>query len=223
MQLRTQTHLKALRDALVYRLHELGTEVDAAGALARGNPVASAGEVSDRKDAAATWQATTVGAAEERRDLDEIVGIRAALRRLDEVYTVTARHAESRSRGNACSSSPPRSAARPASRRSRRERGPTLHSSAAGPRQPVLSCPHPSMPCRGAAFFVALSTRGRLAWHRLRRLLRGDLRLSLPGHRRPAARRRRRPARRRALVAQRRGELRARERFVDLDTGRVRH
>ncbi len=223
MQLRTQTHLKALRDALVYRLHELGTEVDAAGALARGNPVASAGEVSDRKDAAATWQATTVGAAEERRDLDEIVGIRAALRRLDDgVYGDC----------EACGEPIPwqRLLVQPAaqrcaacSRRSRRERGPTLHSSAAGPRQPVLSCPHPSMPCRGAAFFVALSTRGRLARPRLCRLLRGDLRLSLPGHRRPAARRRRRPARRRALVAQRRGGLRARERFVDLDTGRVRH
>ena len=84
MQVRTQTHLKALRDALIYRLRELGTEIDAAGAQARGNALAGAAEVVGRQDEAATWQASTVGAAEERRDLAEIAHIQAALRRLDE-------------------------------------------------------------------------------------------------------------------------------------------
>ena len=37
MQLRTQTHLEALRDALIYRLRELGTEIDAASAQVYGS------------------------------------------------------------------------------------------------------------------------------------------------------------------------------------------
>ena len=81
MDLSTQTHLKPLRQALECRLAELRAEVHAAE-LARRAPL-DATEVGDRKDEALRLQVAEVGEAEERRDVDEIRAVAAALERLD--------------------------------------------------------------------------------------------------------------------------------------------
>jgi DnaK suppressor protein len=80
MDLATQSHLKALRDALEYRLAELLGTVRAAQ-LARRVPI-DAGEVVDREDEAKRQQAAELDEAEERRNLDEIRSVEAALHRL---------------------------------------------------------------------------------------------------------------------------------------------
>jgi DnaK suppressor protein len=83
MDVATQTHLKALRDLLTYRQHELRAEVHAAQ-MAHREPVAvGTHEVADRKDEAAQRQFSELGDAQEQRDLDEMVQVEAALHRLD--------------------------------------------------------------------------------------------------------------------------------------------
>jgi DnaK suppressor protein len=82
MDITTQTHLTSLRGLLIYRLNELRAEVRGARAL---REPASAGmhEVSDRKDEAAEMQISEISAAEERRDIEELTQVEAALHRLD--------------------------------------------------------------------------------------------------------------------------------------------
>ncbi|HWH74491.1 MAG TPA: TraR/DksA family transcriptional regulator [Methylibium sp.] len=82
MDLSTQSHLAVLRESLLYRLHELQTEVHAAERAARG-AAGAGGEVLDRKDDASRRAGEAVGDAEERRDLDELAQVQAALQRLD--------------------------------------------------------------------------------------------------------------------------------------------
>ena len=79
----TQTHLVALRNLLTYRQTELQANVRA---FRRGQLDGGAGassEVADQKDAAARWQASELQGAQERRDLDELALVEAALHRLD--------------------------------------------------------------------------------------------------------------------------------------------
>lgn len=79
----TQSHLTVIREQLTYRLRELQAEVRADElALRQGEP--GPGEVSDRKDSAALLQRLQVDTAQERRDLDEMAEVIAALKRLDE-------------------------------------------------------------------------------------------------------------------------------------------
>lgn len=83
MELATQTHLHTLRELLVYRQHELRTEVQAA-VQARREPGDNAEhEVADQKDEAARQVQSEVDAAQERRDVDELAQVDAALHRLD--------------------------------------------------------------------------------------------------------------------------------------------
>lgn len=84
MDLATQTHLKALRDALVFRLQELRGEIDAAAQARRAMPALAAGEVIDRKDLAERREAAGLADEAERIDLAEAEQVEAALRRLDE-------------------------------------------------------------------------------------------------------------------------------------------
>jgi RNA polymerase-binding transcription factor DksA len=83
MDVSTQTHLTLLRDLLSYRLKVLRGEVDAAERAARGLAPIATHEVVDREDEAAQSQLSDVDQAQERRDLDEMVQIEAALYRLD--------------------------------------------------------------------------------------------------------------------------------------------
>lgn len=83
MDIDTQTHLKTLRELLVYRERELRAEVHAA----RQQREAQAGtphEVEDQKDQAMQWQQEEVGDAELARDLAELAQVEQALRRLDD-------------------------------------------------------------------------------------------------------------------------------------------
>jgi RNA polymerase-binding transcription factor DksA len=75
--------LTLLRDLLSYRLKVLRGEVDAAERAARGLAPIATHEVVDREDEAAQSQLSDVDQAQERRDLDEMVQIEAALYRLD--------------------------------------------------------------------------------------------------------------------------------------------
>ena len=81
MDLSTQSHLKTLRDALQFRLVELRGEVHAAE-LARRAPV-DITEVGPRADEAVREQAAEMCEAEERRDVEEMQRVEAALHRLD--------------------------------------------------------------------------------------------------------------------------------------------
>jgi RNA polymerase-binding transcription factor DksA len=83
MDVSTQTHLARLREMLLYRQHELDTEIRAAE-LARKEPApASEHEVTDQKDEAVQRQSQELGEAQEQRDIDELALVQAALRRLD--------------------------------------------------------------------------------------------------------------------------------------------
>ena len=83
MELATQTHLHALRDALNYRLAELRAEVHAAQQARQEAGGAVVHEVADRKDDAAQQQVADVGEVQEQRDYDELAQVEAALHRLD--------------------------------------------------------------------------------------------------------------------------------------------
>ena len=82
MDLATQTHLTMLRDLLNYRLVELRADVHAPQ-QARLASDAVAHEVVDRKDDAAQQQHEGLDEAQEQRDIDELVQVEAALKRLD--------------------------------------------------------------------------------------------------------------------------------------------
>lgn len=77
----TRTRLEALHTSLLCREHALMAEVGAVAAARRAGDLGP--EVHDQKDDAARRGGDVVEAAEMRRDLDELAGIRAALRRLD--------------------------------------------------------------------------------------------------------------------------------------------
>jgi DnaK suppressor protein len=80
MNIDTQTHLTKLRDLLVYRLHDLESDVRA-DELAR-RPSAEH-DVTDLKEEAQRHTQDGVLDAEERRDVEELQQVRAALARLD--------------------------------------------------------------------------------------------------------------------------------------------
>jgi RNA polymerase-binding protein DksA len=81
MNLETQTHLKALRDALEYRRRELQGEVQGAEQARREQRIG--GEVTDLKDDAQRLASSAVDDAEQRRDHEELEQIERALQRLD--------------------------------------------------------------------------------------------------------------------------------------------
>ena len=78
----TQNHLVTLRQLLAYRLRDLRAELDAESGAARAASAASP-DVRDAKDMASEAQLSEVDAAETARDVDELAGVEAALRRLD--------------------------------------------------------------------------------------------------------------------------------------------
>lgn len=83
MDLPTQNHLTTLRDLLTYRLRELRAEVDAAERAARDLAPIGTHDVLDLKDEAVQSQLSEIGEAQERRGIDEMVQVEAALYRLD--------------------------------------------------------------------------------------------------------------------------------------------
>lgn len=84
MDLTTQTHLKPLRDALSYRLHELRTELHAAELARHVEPATALPEVVDQKDLATRSAVAEVVDQAERRQRHEARLVEAALKRLDE-------------------------------------------------------------------------------------------------------------------------------------------
>ncbi|MEO8805054.1 MAG: TraR/DksA C4-type zinc finger protein [Burkholderiaceae bacterium] len=84
MDLPTQTHLTSLRDMLVYRQHELRTEIKTTEQTMLSDSQMAADEVTDRKDTAARYQQGELADAQERRDLDELELVESALQRLDQ-------------------------------------------------------------------------------------------------------------------------------------------
>ena len=85
MDLPTQTHLKALRDWLQFRRHELQAEVHEADLARQDEQPGQSAEVSDQKDAAGqTNQRSELIDAQQQRDRDELAQVDAALLRLDE-------------------------------------------------------------------------------------------------------------------------------------------
>lgn len=84
MDLPTQTHLASLRDMLLYRQHELRTEIRAAGQALLADTQVSAGDVTDQKETAQRHQRGEMSDAQERRDRDELELVESALRRLDQ-------------------------------------------------------------------------------------------------------------------------------------------
>ncbi|MEO8309606.1 MAG: TraR/DksA family transcriptional regulator [Caldimonas sp.] len=80
MDLSTQSHLKTLRDALEFRRGELRAEVHAADLARRTIDEPDAG---DFKEASVREQAADMSDAEERRDVEELQHVEAALNRLD--------------------------------------------------------------------------------------------------------------------------------------------
>ena len=84
MDLPTQTHLKALRDWLQFRRHELQAEVHEADLARQDEQPGQSAEVSDQKDAAGQNQRSELIDAQQQRDRDELAQVDAALLRLDE-------------------------------------------------------------------------------------------------------------------------------------------
>lgn len=80
MDLTTQSHLTTLRRLLLYRLRDLRADLQTEAAE---RDVVETTEVTDRKDSAMHQQFAQVRDAEERRDIDELVCVEAALHRLD--------------------------------------------------------------------------------------------------------------------------------------------
>jgi DnaK suppressor protein len=79
-----QNHLKALRDALLFRLAQLRGDIDAAAQARLADPALAAGEVTDRKDLAEQRAAAEVADEAERLGRVETASVLAALRRLDQ-------------------------------------------------------------------------------------------------------------------------------------------
>lgn len=84
MDLPTQTHLTALRELLVYRQHELRTEIHAAEQALLADTQTTATDVTDQKDTAQRHQRGEMSDAQERRDRDELELVESALKRLDQ-------------------------------------------------------------------------------------------------------------------------------------------
>ncbi len=84
MDLPTQTHLTALRDMLVYRQHELQTEIHAAEQAVLADTQSGAGDVTDQKETAQRHERSEMSDAQEQRDRAELELVEAALRRLDQ-------------------------------------------------------------------------------------------------------------------------------------------
>lgn len=82
MDLSTQNHLTTLRSLLTYRLHELQSDINAAQVHDTAAAV-EPGEVRDRQDEATRAQLGEIDDAQERRDIEEIALVKAALHRLD--------------------------------------------------------------------------------------------------------------------------------------------
>lgn len=83
MDISTQSHLSTLRQLLLYRLRDLRADLQAEGVGAELAQATDAGEVGDTKDSAMHRQFAAIRDAEERRDIDELVCVEAALHRLD--------------------------------------------------------------------------------------------------------------------------------------------
>ena len=83
MDLPTQTHLATLRELLHYRLRELRAEVHAADRARHDTSVATAHEVTDRKDEAMQYQLTGLDDVQAQRDREEVEQVEQALRRLE--------------------------------------------------------------------------------------------------------------------------------------------
>jgi len=85
MNVDTQEHLPTLRQLLLFRLHELESEVHAA-AVERASSATEAdmAAVIDRKDEADAEQRGEMAARAEQRGHDDLVRCREALRRLDD-------------------------------------------------------------------------------------------------------------------------------------------
>ena len=83
MDLRTQTHLKSLRDLLTYRQVELRAEIHAAEQKRQADATEGFQGVADRKDEAARGQLSALSGREEELDRREMSEVEAALRRLD--------------------------------------------------------------------------------------------------------------------------------------------
>lgn len=83
MNVETQNHLTTLRDLLVFRLSDLESQLRGDRSALAEDVAAPAGEVSDRKDAAAQRQLSEVDDAQFQRDLAETEAVKAALHRLD--------------------------------------------------------------------------------------------------------------------------------------------
>jgi len=81
MDLQTQSHLTTLRQALLYRRHELHSDVEAANEARR--TVEAGGEVHDSKDEADTGQRALGDDVQLARDLAELQEVEDALGRLD--------------------------------------------------------------------------------------------------------------------------------------------
>lgn len=84
MDLLTQTHLTALRDMLVYRQHELRTDIHATEQALLADTQTTATDVTDQKDTAQRQQRGEMSDAQEQRDRDELELVESALKRLDE-------------------------------------------------------------------------------------------------------------------------------------------
>lgn len=84
MDLPTQTHLASLREMLLYRQHELRTEIHAAEQALLADTQVTADDVTDQKDTAGRHQQGELVDAQEQRDLDELQLVEAALKRLDQ-------------------------------------------------------------------------------------------------------------------------------------------
>ncbi|CAH0351734.1 TraR/DksA family transcriptional regulator [Aquabacterium sp. CECT 9606] len=82
MDLPTQNHLTTLRSLLTYRLHELESDINAAQVHDTAVSVEPS-EVRDRQDEAVRAQTGEIDEAQERRDMEEIGLVKAALHRLD--------------------------------------------------------------------------------------------------------------------------------------------
>ncbi len=82
MDITTQSHLTTLRRLLLYRLRDLRADLQAAEADDR-EEAAEGTEPGDSKDSAVHQQFASIRDAEERRDIDELVCVEAALHRLD--------------------------------------------------------------------------------------------------------------------------------------------
>ncbi len=83
MDLPTQSHLKALRDLLEYRLVALRADVHAAEQERQALGEAADAGVGDRKDEAMKGQLSALSGQQDERDREELRQVEAALGRLD--------------------------------------------------------------------------------------------------------------------------------------------